>query len=79
MHSGVGVSLRQTSSRFLVLPSTERETVLQGVPVVSGVAIGVAPAFAIAGAMLGYGTLAIAFSGVVVASAVVASALSFDR
>jgi hypothetical protein len=78
VQSGIGVSLQQTTSVFVVVPPTKHEAFIEGVPVVSGVAIGVAPALAIAGFLLGHGTLAISSAGALVVTAFVASMLSLD-
>ena len=68
-----------TPTSFLVLHAPRREGFIQGVPVLGAVAVGVAPALATAGVMLGGGGFALAFAGTLVAIAVIASVISFDR
>lgn len=68
-----------TPTSFHVLHAPHREGFIQGVPALGAVAIGVAPALATAGVMLGGGGFALAFAGTLVAIAVITSVISFDR
>ncbi len=72
------MSPEHTPSAFLVLPPPDREMSIQGVPVVAALAIGIAPAFATAGVMLGSGTLAVALAAALLGIGVVASVISLD-
>ena len=73
------MSPEHTPTSFLVLHSPQRESFIEGVPVLGAVAIGVAPALATAGVMLGGGGFALALAGTLVAIGVIASVVSFDR
>ncbi len=67
-----------TPTAFLVLHAPAREGFIQGVPALGAVAVGVAPALATAGVMLGAGGFALAFAGSLVAIGIIASVVSSD-
>jgi|HubBroStandDraft_6_1064221.scaffolds.fasta_scaffold2154118_2 hypothetical protein len=77
MHSIVRMLPEHTPTSFLVL-HPDRESFVQGVPVFSSVAIGVAPAVATAGVLLGGGMMALAAAGTLAAIGIIASIVSFD-